>query len=218
MNISYILFDCDNTLYKSTNGLFEEISRRMTLFVSDFLGIDEQAAEFLRKDYTAKYGTTLGGLMRVGGLKNPEQFLKDVHPENIDDYVAKNPALKPMLKAIPYPKSIFTNSPKEHAERVLDRLGVRSCFENIFDIRFSQFLGKPVPSSFDRVLDEIGKQSEEVLLIDDMASYLAAFKEMGGEVLLVSTNGTAKKYHLPCIPTIMELPEYFKDAAGKPKK
>ena len=146
--------------------------------------------------------------MRKDGLKDPEPFLKDVHPQNIDKYVQKNVALKPMLKSLPFPVSIFTNSPLEHAERVLNRLGVIDCFENIFDIRFSKFLGKPVPSAFDRVLDEIGKQSEDVLFIDDVPSYLRAFQEMGGEVLLVANN---EKEKLPFIHDIMELPEYLKE-------
>jgi len=214
MHLEYLLFDLDNTLYHASSGLFEEISRRMTRFVAEYFGIPEQKASIWRKEYSSIYGTTLGGLMQAGGLDDPEQFILDVHPTDIDKYVPENPGLKLLLESVNLPKSILTNSPLEHARRVLSRLGVSDCFEKIFDIRFSGFQGKPVPECYMRVCKVIGKKSGEVLFIDDLPQYLEAFRDLGGEVLLVSEDGKGEEAGFPKISEIGQLPGYLRNTYG----
>lgn len=69
---AYLLFDLDETLYPSSCGLMQEVSRRMTAFVAGYLKIDPQRAAELRKELSRKYGTTLTGLIREHGLADPE--------------------------------------------------------------------------------------------------------------------------------------------------
>ncbi|HEQ71213.1 MAG TPA: pyrimidine 5'-nucleotidase, partial [Spirochaetia bacterium] len=133
MKLTHILFDLDNTLYPASTGIFPEIARRMTAFVAEFFSCDTTRAETIRREYARRFGTTLGGLLAVGGLQDPELFLERVHPENVADYIPKNAALGKMLAALPYSKAVLTNSPREHAERVLERLEIRSFFPHVFD-------------------------------------------------------------------------------------
>lgn len=48
-----------------------------------------------------------------------------------DEYLRPDPKLKSILDSIPVAKFIFTNADIRHAERCLDILGLRSCFQDI---------------------------------------------------------------------------------------
>jgi putative hydrolase of the HAD superfamily len=64
--IKYILFDLDNTLYKSSSGLADELHSRMTDFVAEHYNISEQEAVEIRKEGFRKYGTTLQWMQQEG--------------------------------------------------------------------------------------------------------------------------------------------------------
>lgn len=210
MKIEYLLFDLDNTLYPENSGMSIEIGHRMTAFVSKHLGIPPESAKKLRRQYRDSFGTTLQGLVSRAGFKNPERFFTEVHPENVENYIKRDPELKRMLSGIKIPKSILTNSPSEHAERVLNYLDIKDSFEHIFDIRFNNLNGKPAFELYEKVLSAIGKKPENVLFIDDLEMYLRPFKEIGGSILLVN-NRTEKPEtaDIPVINSIKELPLYL---------
>ncbi len=211
MKIKHLLIDCDNTIYPSSSDLFVEIGRRMTDYVSKLLNLPKEESYTLRKELANEYGTTLNGLIKTKGFDNQEDFLDKVHPKDLSKYIEKDPEILETLSSISIPMSIFTNSPKEHAEKVVDILKLDGLFLNIFDIRFNNFDGKPAKSIFKLVLKEISAKPEEVLFIDDLTNYLAPFKKMGGHILHVNlnnNNGLDKTF--PSIKSIKELPEYLK--------
>jgi putative hydrolase of the HAD superfamily len=205
MRLKHILFDLDDTLYRASSGLFNEIKRRMTAFVAAYFKVDAEQASAIRKDYAARYGTTLGGLVGEGGLADPEEFLTAVHPADVSPYIAPDPGLRAMLESLPLPRSIFTNSPLEHAQRVLAQLGVADCFPRIFDIRFCGFRGKPLPESYRSVLAALDLNINEVLFVDDASSYVKGYAELGGPVVQVREDGVAAG-DWPCLRNIRELP------------
>src|SRR3546814_16356352 len=57
------LFDLDNTLYPASCGLMAAVSRRMTRFVAEILGVDHGTALIEQKRLFREPGTTLRGLM-----------------------------------------------------------------------------------------------------------------------------------------------------------
>ncbi len=207
MRIKYILFDLDNTLYPADSGLFKEIDRRMTIFVSRYLKLPPKEAETLRRRLSSKYGTTLSGLTAEYNLKNTEEYLKEVHPEDVDKYIKRDKKLIDFLEKLKIEKSILTNSPQEHAERVLKVLGIRQYFQHIFDIRLNNLMGKPNPEVYLKVLKKIEKKPEETLFIDDLPSYLMPFKELGGNIILIDRNH--RYNNISDIPVIHELDEIF---------
>ena len=84
-------------------------------------------------------------------------------------------------------------------------------FKNIFDIRFSNYDGKPAKSSFNLVLNEISAEPYEVLFVDDLKNYLLPFKQIGGNILQVNINkNKGSDRSVPSIKSIMELPRYLK--------
>jgi len=211
---AYLLFDLDETLYPSSCGLMRAVSARMTAFVAEYLGLSEPQAEQLRRELSRRYGTTLTGLMREYGLQAAERYLAYTHEVDVERLVPRDPALAPALRAIPLGKSVLTNSPLEHALRVLNHLGVRELFERVFDIRFNGFAGKPDAAVYGKVLAALGREAGEVLLIDNRLDYLLAFRELGGRVLLVDEDGaqggsTVQAEGVPRIGDIKQLPAFM---------
>jgi len=215
MNIEYLLFDLDNTLYPKSSGMGIEIDHRMTAFVAEHLGIPPTNAKAKRIKYRDNYGTTLQGLVHDDGFNNPEEFFNKVHPADIHRYIEKDPQLREMLLSIKIPKSILTNSPREHAFRILKYLEIDTFFENIFDIRFNNFKGKPALELYEKVLKTIDKKPQNVLFIDDLELYLQPFMEIGGNVLLVNENEAGSVLNsIPVINSIKQLPRYLKTHLG----
>lgn len=183
----------------------------MTEYVSEFLKIDPEKALSLRRELTRKYGTTMKGLLVEYNIGTADEYLEYCHPTEVDKYLSRDPKLAQVLTSLDIPKSILTNSPLEHAERVLDYLQVRNCFEHIFDIRFNNLSGKPDIETYRKTLSVLKRDPEEVLFIDDQLDYLLPFQTLGGLVLLVSANGRgeALSHRVPVIGNIKELPDFL---------
>lgn len=213
--LRHLLFDLDETLYPSSSTLGEEISRRMTLFVSEYLRLDAEAATAVRRDLSRRYGTTLAGLIAEHGLTDTERYLEFCHPMEVDRHLRPDPSLEEALSALSLPKSILTNSPREHAERILAFLGIAHHFPRIYDIRFSALKGKPHEEAYRGVLADLGCAAEQVLFIDNRRDYLEGFRALGGLVLLVEEGeapGEAGGEDLPRISAVRELPAYLRSS------
>jgi len=210
---AYLLFDLDETLYPSSCGLMQAVSERMTEFVAGYLKVGEEEAARIRRRLRREHGTTLTGLIREYGLDVAEQYLAYTHDVPVEAFLSADPRLAAALSSIPLPKSVLTNSPLEHAERVLQRLGIRPLFERIFDLRFNGYTGKPEPGVYARALGELGRGAAEVLLVDNHLDYLAPFRAMGGQVLLIDERGDAGGQDpLPGVASLhdlQELPAYL---------
>ena len=72
------LFDLDNTIYSPKTKIFDQIDKRMKLFISKKLSVSEDEAFIIQKKFYKKYGTTLYGLMKHYKF-NPDEFLDFVH-------------------------------------------------------------------------------------------------------------------------------------------
>jgi putative hydrolase of the HAD superfamily len=204
-SIRHLLFDLDETLYPTSSGLVQEISRRMTLFVARFAGVPEEEAGRIRASLSRRYGTTLTGLMREHGLRDPEEYLTFTHPLEIERYLTKDPQLAPALAAITLPKSVLTNAPLEHALRILEFLEVRPLFERVFDIRANGYRVKPDSEVYRGVLGELQLRAQEVLFIDNRLDYLLAFRALGGKVVLVADEQVPGSEGIPRIRDVKEL-------------
>jgi putative hydrolase of the HAD superfamily len=208
--ITYLLFDLDETLYPSSSGMVEEVSRRMTGYVSRYLGLDEAGAARVRRRLSRKHGTTLLGLIREYDFQDPEDYLEYTHPPDVQRYLHKDAGLPAALSSIALPKSILTNAPAEHARRILEYLEIDSLFERIFDIRTNHFRGKPEKSAYLHVLGELKRRAPEVLFIDNRLDYLLAFRSVGGRILWVAGDESPDSGRdVSRIAHIKELPGYL---------
>ncbi len=212
--IKYILFDVDNTLYPESSILGARFEEAINHYTAGFLGVSDDEARTMRKTRGKAYGTTLQWLMQVYGFDKIDEYMDAVHPKDMDRYLKKNPDLKKILGDIPVPRSILTNSPKEHALRVLEYLEILDQFERVFDLRYNNLQGKPDPAVYTRILAEIDHPAEEVLFIDDVPSYLAPFQAMGGHVLLIDELNRRTEADYPVIRQIEELPIFIEKTFG----
>lgn len=216
--IEYLLFDVDNTLYPASCGLAKVIGERMTDFVTEYLELPREEAHRLRKKGSARYGTTLDWLRNEHAFEEIDTYMETVHPPEVGSYIPENPRLREMLTELDRPRSVLTNGPRPHAQRVLRHLGIDDVFEYIFDVGFTGYRGKPYAATYRKVLDTLGIQAENTLLIDDHPLYLTGFRDLGGQVLLVDEPGTAGESAdgMPVIRTIDELPDFLHEAGIVP--
>ncbi|MCL2879276.1 MAG: HAD-IA family hydrolase, partial [Treponema sp.] len=106
--------------------------------------------------------------------------------------------------------AILTNSPREHADRILGRLGFEGLFTHIFDIRMCNFIGKPQPVFFNKALDTLGVQAETVLFIDDGPRYVEGFIKLGGNGVLYDENNQHPDFPHPRIQRLREITAFLK--------
>jgi putative hydrolase of the HAD superfamily len=185
MPINNIFLDLDGTLYPHNNGIWELIAARMERYMHEVIGIPLAEVPTTRQSYFLEYGTTLRGLMNNHHI-DPEHFLAYVHDVPVEDYLKPDEPLRQILKAIPQPKWILTNSDKPHAVRVLDALNLRDQFEDILDITVMQYENKPNPGVFHKALVYAGNaRADHSLFVDDIPHNVAQAKALGWLTVLV---------------------------------
>lgn len=180
------IFDLDNTLYPSGCNLFAEVDTRMGEFIAKYLGVPLPYARHLQKSYYRQFGTTLSGLMRVHKL-DPQPFLDYVHDIDLSP-VSPSPELAAALEALPGRRIIYTNGSYRHAERVAEKLGVLHLFEDICDIAACEFVAKPSPDAFDRMIKRHAIAPGEAAMFEDMPQNLEAPHVLGMTTVLVHSD------------------------------
>ena len=212
MKISHLLFDLDNTLYPSSSQMDAGITRRMLECVAEYFKCDFETAVELRKKNIIHFSTTLEWL-RAEGFTDIEAFFAHVHPENEADELQHQQGLRDFLISLDYPKSILTNAPMEHAQRVLQKLGISDLFDNITDIRDAKLLGKPYPNSYCAAFEKSGTNLENTLFFDDMQKYTDGWTAMGGTAILIGD-----KNGRPLSDDAESLSQAKKMGSGRPGK
>ena len=171
------IFDLDNTLYPASSRLFDQVDRRIGEFIAESFALNAADARALQKHYFRSYGTTLRGLMTEKGV-DPHAFLAYVH--SIDrSALAPAPALEAALARLAGRKLVFTNGSADHAEKVMERLGIAHHFEAVFDVVAAGFVPKPDPASYRLLLERHGIRSSAAAMIDDIARNLEPAKALG---------------------------------------
>ena len=182
--MKYLLLDLDGVCYGSHNGyplekVFGLVSKRMTLFIQEKLGLDEKNAKELQTNYFYKYNTSLNGLMLHHNVIGDE-FLKYVHDIDIS-FMKEDKTLRSELENLDMEKFIFTNGSAEHAQNILTRLGIFDLFgkEKVFDIKDAGYVPKPEAQTFDLMVKKFGIKPKETIYIEDIAKNLSIGFERG---------------------------------------
>jgi putative hydrolase of the HAD superfamily len=208
--ITRLLFDLDNTLYSARYGLEEAVSLRLMAFIARYLHLPPEEAARARAERVKFYGTTLEWLMAEKNLSDPDIYLKAIHPENEADRLEEDPELRPFLEGLRLPMAILTNSPMEHAERILSKLKIRDLFTHIFDIRSNNFKGKPDPGVFYRALNILGSTPETTLFVDDYPKYIQGFLALGGKGVLLDEFDRFKDFGGPKIRRLRDITAFLR--------
>ena len=171
------VFDLDNTLYPKSCNLFAQVEVRIRDFVAETLGLGPDQAFALQKRYFSEYGTTLRGLMTHHGV-DPHAFLDHVHAIDLSP-VTPDARLEAALARLPGRKIVFTNADSAHARRVLDRLGVGHHFDAVFDIVDGDFVPKPEPGIYHRLVARHRLDPASTVMVEDIARNLVPAAALG---------------------------------------
>ena len=177
------LFDLDNTLYPPEAEFMSLIEGRMTRFVARETGLPRDEAFALQKKYLSEHGTTLAGLMANHGV-DPEAFLDEVHDVSMASLVP-DPALRVAIEGLPGRRLVFTNGDKSHAERVLKKLELDDLFEATFHIALADYIPKPHPETFARMMAFHDVVPARTAFFEDSARNLAPAHALGMTTVLV---------------------------------
>ncbi|MDD3353548.1 pyrimidine 5'-nucleotidase [Zoogloea sp.] len=180
------LFDLDNTLHNASPHIFPHINRSMTDYLMRHLQLDERSANRLRVNYWHRYGATLTGLMRHHGTR-PEHFLHDTHqfPE-LHRMVVFNTAVRHVLRRLPGKKIVFSNGPRQYAEAVLDIMGVRTLFADVFAVEQMRYHPKPRLTGFQHLIRDHRLNPRRCILVEDSADNLRTAKRLGMKTVWIS--------------------------------
>ena len=182
--MKYLLLDLDGVCYGKHNNyslekVFGQVSKRMTMFISERLKINMNEAKKLQTNYFYKYNTSLNGLMIHHDIP-PEEFLKYVHTIDLS-FMKKDKIMRNELEKLDMEKFIFTNGSAEHAKNILTHLGIYDLFERdkVFDIKDAGYVPKPEARTFDLMVEKFGINPKETIYIEDIAKNLSIGYERG---------------------------------------
>ena len=182
--IKYLLLDLDGVCYGKHNNyslerVFGQVSKRMTMFISERLKINTEEAKKLQTNYFYKYNTSLNGLMIHHNIP-PEEFLKFVHTIDLS-FMKEDKVMRNELEKLDMEKFIFTNGSAEHAENILTHLGVYDLFgrDKVFDIKDAKYVPKPEAKTFDLMVKKFGIEPKKTIYVEDIAKNLSIGYERG---------------------------------------
>lgn len=180
------VFDLDDTLHDASSHIFPVMNQAMTQYIMDHLNLSEDDAHTLRRYYWRVYGATMKGLTRHHDVK-PWHFLHHTHqfPE-LAQMVVQRKRLRHWLQRLSGRKVVFTNAPKQYAERVLDLLGIADLFEELFSVESSQFHPKPSARGFARMLHSINAKASDCVMLEDSLPALMTAKRLGMKTIWIS--------------------------------
>ena len=184
--IKNFIFDCDGVLYDDLEGVFGQVSKRMTEYISQKLDLSLEKAKELQTNYFHKYNTSLNGLMIHHDI-DPQEFLKYVHDINLD-FLKKDLKLRKELIELKTKKFVFTNGSHEHASNITETLGIRDLFDGFFDITDCNFIPKPSIEPYKKLIDKFNIKPSETVFIEDIAINLEPAKKLGMKTVWLKNN------------------------------
>jgi putative hydrolase of the HAD superfamily len=201
--LKMILLDVDDTLYPKGTGPFAHVNRRIDRYVMSTCGIDRQQAGQLRKTYIREYGSTLQGLMRHYGI-DPAHYLEDVHDVPVEDMLTRDERLRSALGDLDRDLVAFTNGSLDYACRILKALGIDEMITDLFTIEYMDFVPKPLPWAYRKVMQQYGKRPGEYLVVDDSIANVRTARELGMAAVIVGPEDPGG--FVLSIPTIYDIP------------
>jgi len=99
--------------------------------------------------------------------------------------------LKSQLQRIPYPRFVLTNATFDHANLILNKLGIEDEFKKVYS-RDTIPRMKPAPACYDSVEEDISvtlrNNNNEYIFFDDLLVNLESAKDKGWKTIWISPN------------------------------
>lgn len=198
-----VLLDVDDTLYPKGTGPFRVVNARIEAFVMARLDLNQAAAKALRADYIRRYGSTLAGLMREHAI-DPDDFLLDVHDVPVESMLSRDRRLADTLESIALPLIAFSNGSRAYIRRVLETLGGHSLFSALFAIEDMNYIPKPLPEGYRKLIEFYDHPADSFIMVDDRHENVRTALDLGMHGIVVDQD---KHDDIPVIPDIYALPQ-----------
>lgn len=205
------VFDLDDTLYPPESGVFTAVMDRIRAYTARVTGIPVEKAATLQREYAARYGTTLRGLMEEHGV-DPKDFLADVH--TVDrSALAPDAELASALSRLPGRKFIMTSGTHAHVGETLSCLAIADRFDGVFDIADADYLPKPAEATYAAFIERFSIEPAAAAMFEDAPRNLVVPRALGMRTVLV----TGQKAPRPTAPAadfvISDLPGFLSNIA-----
>ena len=182
------VFDLDNTLYPHHVNLWQQVDARINEFVGSWLNISSEEARAVQKDYYKRFGTTMRGMMTLHGVR-ADDYLAYVH-EIDHSPLEPNPAMGEAIAKLPGRKLILTNGSVDHVDAVLERLGLSSHFDGVFDIIAAELEPKPALQTYQKFLALHSVDPTRAAMFEDLSRNLVVPHQLGMTTVLVVPDGS----------------------------
>jgi putative hydrolase of the HAD superfamily len=200
------LFDLDNTLHDASKHVFPHINRSMTAYLAHALGLDEEQAGLVRRDYWQRYGATLTGMMRHHGT-DPHHFLRRTHEfADLPRLLVFEPGLRAMLRRLPGRKLVFSNAPSHYAEDVLAAAGIVGEIDAIYAIDHMGFRPKPAMAAYRGLLARERLAPADCIMVEDTLENLGPARRLGMTTVWISAEPRLPPQVDVRIPSVLALP------------
>jgi len=219
--VDVVFFDCDDCLYQNNWSTAQKITNSIAAYTKQLGVSKEKAYELYQTHGTCIKGLLVEGLIDEAGV---EDFLVKVHQISYED-ILPDPALGSMIARVQPKRFVFTAAAREHAERCLDKLGIKDLFLGIIDTRVCKLETKHSEAAFQAAM-AFAKTDDAAscLLIDDSVKNIQAAKRQGWQTVLVgmTSRDTGKPiscpeadYHIPCVHDLPKvMPGLFRSPGG----
>ena len=98
---------------------------------------------------------------------DPDHYLREVHDVPVGELLGPDRRLRETLKKIPHERVVFSNGSGEYVTRVLDALDIADLFSDLITIEYMDFIPKPYPYPYQKIMELYGKSPEECVVVDD---------------------------------------------------
>ncbi|MCF0223590.1 MAG: HAD hydrolase-like protein [Fibrobacter sp.] len=214
------LFDYDLTLYGTEERrVLQSLDHRISLFVQKVTNVEFDEAAKIRTEYLYEYGTTLAGLQARHNV-HPDDFFDFIHEPKYLIYPKYSEQKKALLQSVEGTRYVFTNGRGDWSDAGLRNMGIRACFEQIFDIHCMDWIGKPNESAYQKMeaflrlrhaeyFDDDGmlKNPREIIMVEDSLRNLEMAHKRGWMTVWVNPTTDVPDWLDFCIPHILNLPE-----------
>ena len=186
------IFDLDNTLHDAQKKIFPLINEKINRYISKTEKINLKDADVLRQKYWDRYGATLEGLIRHHDI-SPTDFLEKTHSlQNFKDLVVPMQGLKKVLSSINGPKILYTNAPRNYANKVLKICQIEDYFDGLFSIEDSNFRAKPSAISMEFFLKKY--KIKKAYFVDDVKDHLETANQFGLSTIWLTNEEESPSY------------------------
>ncbi|PIN25320.1 Haloacid dehalogenase-like hydrolase [Handroanthus impetiginosus] len=196
------------------------------------LHIEEEKVPVMCAQLYKEYGTTMAGLQAIGYDFDYDDYHSFVHGRLPYDWLKPDHTLRSLLHSLPIRKAIFSNGNEAHVAKVLSRLGLEDCFDDIIcfetlnptkkekvtdesdveEVAKTPIVCKPFENAFEQAFKIADINPQKTLFFDDSIRNLQTAKTMGLTTVWVGSSHRTKgvDYSLESIHNIREaLPELW---------